>query len=63
MALETKCLTPDANFTTIIKANRIESKVDLPFDLNITEHEAKTLERLIHNQMELVLRSYFSERL
>ena len=61
MALETKCLTPDTNFTTIISGNKVESKMVLPFDLDITEKEAEILEKLIHNQMELILRSYFNE--
>ncbi len=61
MALETKCLTPDANFTTIISGNKVESKVVLPFQIELSEEQAEILEKLIHNQMELVLRSYFSE--
>lgn len=62
MALKTKCLTPEANFSTIISGNKVESKVVLPFNLDISEQEAELLERLIHNQMEIVLRSYFNGR-
>ena len=62
MAIKTKCLTPEANFSTIISGNKVESKVVLPFDLDISEQEAELLERLIHNQMEIVLRSYFNGR-
>ena len=62
MALETKCLTPDANFTTFISPRTIASTVNLPFELEIGEDEAVILEKLIHNQLELVLRSYFNGR-
>ena len=61
MALETKCLTPDAMFTTIISGNKVESKVVLLFQLELDEEQAEILEKLMHNQMELILRSYFSE--
>ena len=33
----------------------------LPFQLELDEEQAEILEKLIHNQMELILRSYFSE--
>ena len=59
MALETECLTPGANFSTSIGTKYISCRVTLPFELKINRDETKTLERLIHNQMELVLRSYF----
>ena len=62
MALETRCLTPDANFTTFISPRTIASTVNLPFKLEISEEEAVILEKLIHNQLELVLRSYFNGR-
>jgi hypothetical protein len=39
----------------------ISVKVDLPFELNIGKKEAKILTKLIHNQMELVLRPYFKQ--
>ena len=62
MALETRCLTPDANFSTFISVRNIVTKVNLPFELEIDEGEAEILEKLIHNQLELVLRSYFNGR-
>ena len=62
MALETRCLTPDANFTTFISPRTIASTVNLPFKLEISEEEAVILEKLIHNQLELVFRSYFNGR-
>ena len=62
MALETKCLTPDANFVTSINPRAIATTVVLPFELEIDKEEAVILEKLIHNQLELVLRSYFNGR-
>lgn len=62
MALETRCLTPDATFHTSIGTKYISVRVNLPFELKINEKEAKILEKLLHNQIELVLRPYFAER-
>ena len=62
MALETKCLTPDANFITYIGEKVVSVDVELPFTLDIDKDESTTLEKLIHNQLELVLRSYFNGR-
>jgi len=59
MANETRCLTSGAIFHTAINERDIAVLVDLPFKLEITEEEAEILETLIHNQMELILRSYF----
>ena len=62
MANATECLTNGARFHVEIDENSIAAKVDLPFKLNISEKEAEILETLIHNQLELVLRSYFESR-
>ena len=62
MALETKCLTPDATFHTSVGTKYISTRVVLPFELFIDEKEAEMLEKLLHNQIELVLRPYFAER-
>ncbi len=62
MALETKCLTPDAVFHTNIGTQYISTRISLPFELRVDEKEAEILERLLHNQIELVLRPYFTER-
>ena len=62
MALETKCLTPDATFHTNIGTKYISTRVVLPFELKIDEKEAEILEKLLHYQIELVLRPYFAER-
>ena len=59
MALQTKCLTQDAIYRTAITGDKVSVEVSLPFELDVTEEEAEILERLVHNQLELVLRSYF----
>ena len=59
MANSTKCLTSGAVFHIHIAEDNVTAKVDLPFKLDVTEKEAEILETLIHNQLELVLRSYF----
>jgi len=66
MALETKCLTPDAQFHTDIGTDyegreHVTVSVDLPAGTikNLTEEEAELVEKLLHNQIELVLRPYF----
>ena len=62
MAQETKCLTSGAIFHTAINERDISVKVDLTFKLEISEEEASILERLLHNQMEIVLRYYYESR-
>tara|TARA_R110002020_G_scaffold125629_1_gene282953 strand:+ start:233 stop:421 length:189 start_codon:yes stop_codon:yes gene_type:complete len=62
MANSTKCLTSGAVFHIHITEDNVSAKVDLPFKLDITEKEAEILETLIHNQLELVLRSYCESR-
>jgi len=59
VANKTKCLTSGAVFHTDINKRSVSVKVDLPFDLDVDEKEAEVLENLLHNQLELVLRSYF----
>lgn len=59
MANETKCLTSGAVFHTDIRQRSVSVKVDLPFKLDVDKEEAEVLEILLHNQLELVLRSYF----
>lgn len=59
MANKTKCLTSGAVFHTDIRTRSVSVKVDLPFRLDVDEEEARELETLFHNQLELVLRSYF----
>jgi hypothetical protein len=59
VAQKTKCLTPETIFHTAISERSISVKADLPFKLDISEEEAETLERLLHNQIEIVLSRYF----
>lgn len=60
MALKTRCQTPGAIFHTKIEPKKIEAQVDLPFALNLSEKEAKLLERNLHNVLELALASFFN---
>ena len=62
MANPTKCLTSGAVFHIGINEAGITAKVDLPFKLDVSEEEAEIIEVLVHNQLELVLRSYFESR-
>jgi len=59
VAQETKCLTPETIFHTTISDRNVSVKVELPFKLDISEEEAATLERLLHNSIEVVLSRYF----
>ncbi len=66
MAQETKCLTSGAQFHIRISSeyDHISVAVDLPtYTLDgVGKEEAELLSRLIHNQMELVLRPYFERQ-
>ena len=62
MALKTKCLTNGAVFHTAISEDKVSTSVDLPFKLDISEAEAEVLTRLLHNQLEVVLRYYWSSK-
>ena len=59
MAQKTKCLTNGAMFHTAISEDKVSISVDLPFKLDISETEAEILTRLLHNQLEVVLRYYW----
>ena len=59
MAQETKCLTSGGVFHIRVGLFSIDIKVDIPFKLDLSKEEADTLSRLLHNQIELVLRSYW----
>ena len=61
MAQETRCLTNGAIYHTEIKKGSLSVKVDLPFKIDLSEKEAELLEKLIHNQLEVVLRPYFEK--
>ena len=62
MANETKCLTNGAKYHIYIYPDGVTVEVDHPFRIEMDKEEAKTLETLIHNQLELVLRSYYESR-
>ena len=66
MAQQTKCLTSGAQFHIHImsKDDTVKVEVNLPKDTlwDVDEEEAELLSRLIHNQLELVLRPYFVKR-
>ena len=66
MAQETKCLTSGAQFHIRVNSDHdfISVEVDLPTDTleGVDKEEAELLSRLIHNQMELVLRPYFEKK-
>ena len=62
MANSTKCLTQGATYRTLIDRKKVYVSVELPFELDIDEEEAEVLDILLHNQVELVLRSYFKDK-
>tara|TARA_A100001515_G_scaffold100719_1_gene81538 strand:- start:9159 stop:9500 length:342 start_codon:yes stop_codon:yes gene_type:complete len=66
MAQRTKCLTSGAQFHIRVSSeyDHISVAVDLPtYTLEgVDKEEAELLSRLIHNQMELVLRPYFERQ-
>lgn len=63
MSQQTKCLTSGAQFHIYINSakDNIKAEVELPRGVmkNIDQEEAELLTKLIHNQLELVLRPYF----
>ena len=66
MAQKTKCLTSGAKFHIRVSSDHdfVSAEVDLPTDTlsGVDEEEAEILSRLIHNQLELVLRPYFERK-
>jgi hypothetical protein len=59
-ALKTKCQTPETNYNINIQEDKIDISLNLPFDLELNESEAKLLEDNLHNAIELVLARYFN---
>lgn len=55
----TKCLTSGAQFHISIEPDKVGIDVDFPFQLNLSESQAKEMETLLHNAIELVLRGYW----
>ena len=62
MALKTACQTPGAQYTTIIKGDKIQVQVELPFRNSLTEEQAVLLEANMHNAMELCLAPLFNNK-
>ena len=60
MAVETKCMTPGANYYTHIQRSAIIVEVILPHALDLTEDEAVQLDLTIHNALELALAPTFA---
>lgn len=60
-AIETECQTPDAVYNISIDTKSIDCKVDLPFDLELSDEEAAELEANIHNMLEITLGKYFNK--
>jgi len=58
-AVKTECQTDGAIYDTKISDNKVSITVEIPFDLNLDEKEAKLLEDNLHNALELVLKPYF----
>ena len=55
MALETNCLTSGCTYHTYVGETHIEVAVDLPVTLDLSAEEAEEVEKLLHNQVELVI--------
>ncbi len=60
MAIATPCQTSGAQFHTNISQNSVTARVELPFDLVLTEDQAVMLEANIHNAFEMVLTPHFN---
>lgn len=61
MAQKTTCLTPGSQFHTNIDERKVSVSIDLPFSLQLTEEEGETLDKILHNQLELVMQPYFKK--
>ena len=59
MAIESKCLTPEAVYHTHLNPERLLVQVDFGQTLELSEEEASLLEILIHNQLELALSKFW----
>lgn len=59
MALETKCQTPGATFSTKVTERKVSCDVRLPFALDLTGDEAELLISNVHNALEMVLSRYW----
>jgi len=55
------CLTPDTFYNISISDREINLQIKLPMDLKLTEAEAESLDKNLHNAVELVLAMYFKK--
>lgn len=61
-AVKTECQTKGAIYNTKISDDKIDVSVEIPFELELNEDDAKLLEDNIHNALELVLKPYFIKK-
>ena len=55
MALETNCLTSGCTYHTYVGETLVNVCVEFPARLDLSEEEAEEVEKLLHNQVELVI--------
>jgi hypothetical protein len=55
MALETECLTDGCVYHTHVGPEHLDVTVDFPTTLELTKEQAGQIEKLLHNQVELVI--------
>lgn len=60
MAVETKCLTPGGKFHVHILPSEVSVRVEIPGELNISDEQAKDLDSILHNVVELALAPYWN---
>ena len=56
-----ECQTPGAIYHTEVHSDNVSCKVDFPFEMDLTSHEARELQDKLHNAMERVLSRYWSD--
>lgn len=59
MANKTKCLTSGCTYKTSISNSSVSISVDFPYEIPLPKEEAKILETIMHNSIEICLRPYF----
>lgn len=58
-AIETPCQTPEVNYNTTINDHEIGVTAEMPMDVDLDAQQADTLDRNLHNMMEMVLAPLF----
>lgn len=56
-----ECQTPGAVFHTEVHSDNVSCKVNFPFHLELDVHESRELQDKLHDAMESVLASYWSQ--